>query len=512
MLLKVAHRIEIQLTSKRPDGFWTWRAAGAREPRGDLHAELLAPDVKVGDILRVEVEMDVDGMKIREVLSEKAARKRKSPQLIEHIGSGDFKEGTVIPEGVDVSGADDPRRKRSKGGGAGKAGRDGRGRRGEGGRGGESGHGSSHGNRDFERREGGRGRHQPQRLRPGKKHVSAWLGALPEEHRELGGLLVEKGVRAMREELLAEKESKESEEVAAAGGVAVSEGAAEAGGDGGDRQGGKSGKSDKTGKTGKTDKTDKTEERKAQARKAWAEQAATFDELSDAYLSARWRDRAEAAGSLGSKLELRDLRSVVAEDHRAAPDEESQKIATDLRKRLTERVEKGHASWLAELGSAITSGRVVPALRLSSRSPKVGVPLPELLSEKLCELASSALDADESEDSWSAVLEAASTSPVRLVLRPASLPEAPSEKLIDSVRKLGDRLPLVAAEFAEFLAEQEAADQVQRPVVQKADGERVQEQEGQAEQEAEQAQRPVDQVEEGKQAEDEGQAEQAAER
>ena len=297
----------------------------------------------------------------------------------------------------------------------------------------------------------------------------------------------------MREELLAEKEAKESEEVAAAGGVAVSEGAAVTGGDGGDRQGGK---------TGKTGKTDKTEERKAQARKAWAEQAATFDELSDAYLSARWRDRAEAAGSLGGKLELRDLRSVVAEDHRAAPDEESQKIATDLRKRLTERVEKGHASWLAELGSAITSGRVVPALRLSSRSPKVGVPLPELLSEKLCELASSALDADEPEDSWSAVLEAASTSPVRLVLRPASLPEAPSEKLIDSVRKLGDRLPLLAAEFAEFLAEQEA-EQVQRPVAQEADGEQVQEQ---AEQEVEEAaeQEADQQVEEEAEQEAEG--------
>ncbi len=464
-----------------------------------MHAELLAPDVKVGDILRVEVEMDVDGMQIREVLSDKAARQRKRPQLIEHIGSRDFEEGTVIPEGLDVSGADDRRRKRSKGGGAGKAGKDDRGRRGEGGRGGEHGHSSSHINRDFERREGGRGRHQPPRLRPGKKHVSAWLGALPEEHRELGGLLVEKGVRAMREALLAEKESEggtaagggaASDGGAAAGGGAVSDGGAAADGgaaseggaaadggavsDGGAAsEGGAAADGGAVAAAGGDRRGDKTDAQNSQARKAWAEQAATFDALSDAYLSARWRDRAEAAGSLGGKLELRDLRSVVAEDHRAASDEGSQKIAADLRKRLTERVEKGHASWLAELGSAITSRRVVPALRLSSRSPKVGVPLPELLGEKLCELASSALDADEPEDSWSAVLKAASTSPVRLVLRPAGLPAAPSAKLLASVKRFGDRLPLVAAEFAEILAEQEA-EQGKRPVAQEVDGERVQ--------------------------------------
>ena len=441
-----------------------------------MHAELLAPDVKVGDVLRVEVEMDVDGMTIREVLPE-AARKRNRPQLIEHFGSRDSEEGKVTSAAGDAGGADDHRRKRSKGGGSGP-GRGGKGRRGEGGReggrggerGSERGHSPSHRNRDSVRGEGGRGRHQPPRLRPGKKHVSAWLGALPEEHRELGGLLVKKGVRAMREELFAEKE-KESDGAAAEGAAAA----------GGGAQGGK--------------KTD-------QARKVRAEQAATFDELSNAYLSARWRDRAEAAGSLGGKLELRDLRSVVAEDHRAAPDEESQKIATELRKRLTVRVEKGHAAWLAELESAVASRRVAPALRLSSRSPKVGVPLPESLSGKLCELASSALDADESEDSWSAVLEAASTSPIRLVLRPLSLPAAPSETLLASVRKFGDRLPLVAAEFAEILAERDEAEQEQDSERDEAE----QDAEAQVDGEREQAEQEREQEAEQEREQDEGAA------
>ena len=37
----MARRIEIELTSARPDGTWTWRAAGAREPKGVLDGKLL---------------------------------------------------------------------------------------------------------------------------------------------------------------------------------------------------------------------------------------------------------------------------------------------------------------------------------------------------------------------------------------------------------------------------------------------------------------------------------------
>ena len=34
-------RIDIELTSSRPDGTWTWRAAGARQPKGVVSASVL---------------------------------------------------------------------------------------------------------------------------------------------------------------------------------------------------------------------------------------------------------------------------------------------------------------------------------------------------------------------------------------------------------------------------------------------------------------------------------------
>ena len=34
-------RIDIELTSARPDGSWTWRVAGAKQPKGVLEGTLL---------------------------------------------------------------------------------------------------------------------------------------------------------------------------------------------------------------------------------------------------------------------------------------------------------------------------------------------------------------------------------------------------------------------------------------------------------------------------------------
>ena len=50
----MSRRLEIELTSTRPDGSWTWRAAGAKQPKGDLDGALLPEGTEVGAVLRVE--------------------------------------------------------------------------------------------------------------------------------------------------------------------------------------------------------------------------------------------------------------------------------------------------------------------------------------------------------------------------------------------------------------------------------------------------------------------------
>ena len=60
----MSRRIEIELTSSRPDGTWTWRAAGAREPKGVLDGTLLAQGSKPGDVVKAEADFDIDGITI----------------------------------------------------------------------------------------------------------------------------------------------------------------------------------------------------------------------------------------------------------------------------------------------------------------------------------------------------------------------------------------------------------------------------------------------------------------
>jgi hypothetical protein len=69
-------RIEIELTSAAPDGSWTWRAAGARQPRGVLDGSILPSGASVGDQLKVETEQNLDGIQVLSVVpgKEKAGR------------------------------------------------------------------------------------------------------------------------------------------------------------------------------------------------------------------------------------------------------------------------------------------------------------------------------------------------------------------------------------------------------------------------------------------------------
>src|SRR5690606_27850936 len=132
----------------------------------------------------------------------------------------------------------------------------------------------------------------------------------------------------------------------------------------------------------------------------------------------------------------------------AGRDEESRALATRLQELLAERVEKEHASWLAELGEALDAGRVVRALRLSSRPPKAGSPIPGDLGNRLVEATAAALTAETTQERWATVLDALAYSPIRRRVIPQSLPPTLSPELRTTVARLGTRLPEIAHIFA----------------------------------------------------------------
>ncbi|MGH9227713.1 MAG: hypothetical protein ACRD07_03100 [Acidimicrobiales bacterium] len=414
----MSRRIDIELTSSRDDGSWTWRAAGAREPRGTLDSALVPGGAQVGDVLRAEIDGYLDRMSVVAVLPPRAPR--REPERLELHGAGSDRPlvtSTLVQE------RSDERRSQGRRGDRRQRG-DRNGRGGERGERGERGEGT--GRRDGGERERGRsardGRRpararretsherperpapppvepkpKPKRLRAGKAHRSALLEAVAPEQRPIAEQLLQGGIPSVRQAI-----EKQNEGLRAEGKPEV-----------------------------RADRLLRVAE-----------------ELRHRAAAAVWRDRAEAAVAAVDELDLRDLRSVVNAAGDAGRDEEARALAAQLREALANRVEKEHAAWLADLADTLRSGRVVRALRLSSRPPKAGAPIPGSLANQLVEGAGAALTAETGQERWATVLDALAFSPIRRRVVPQSLPTKLSPELRATVARLGTRLPEIAHIFA----------------------------------------------------------------
>jgi hypothetical protein len=408
----MARRIEVELTSARDDGTWTWRAAGARQPKGVLDGGLLFAGAKVGDVVRADAEFDLDGITVIAVLPPKAAR--AEPDLLEIKGSGRDLE-PVTTSLVEKRGGDrrprgrgdrNDRRDRDRGDRRDRNDRGDRGGRNERGRGDRSDRRSGPaGDREAPRsssrpprREKPPVEKKPKapRLRPKRTHRDEVLNGLPEEQRPVAEQVLRGGIPAVRQAL-----DKQNEEAKAAGKPEVG----------------------------------------ADALVALAEQ------LLPALREAEWRDRADSALAGIDQVDLRDLRSVVVAADASARTPEAREQAEAIRVGLAARVDREHAAWLAELADTLRDGRAVRALRLSSRPPKAGAPLPPDLATRLAESAGKSLTADITSERYATVLDALAYSPVREQAIPEGVPAEPSAELLAVVKKLGARVPQVAARF-----------------------------------------------------------------
>ena len=86
--LTMSRRIEIELTSAQDDGTWTWRAAGAKNPKGVLDGSVLPSDATIGKVLKVEVVQGIDGITVQSVVG--GRQRSASSEVLELIGGADF--------------------------------------------------------------------------------------------------------------------------------------------------------------------------------------------------------------------------------------------------------------------------------------------------------------------------------------------------------------------------------------------------------------------------------------
>ena len=384
----MSRRIEIELTSSQADGSWTWRAAGAKNPKGVVEGSVLPNDAAVGTVLKVEVEQGIDGITVRSVIG--GRQRSDSAEVLELIGGGDFDPVVETRakrdrrEGGRKGGRDGGRRRRNDGGG--KEGEDRRPRR-------------------ENQRRGPRftpppelpQRPKPKRLKAQRHHRNEVLAAIPEEQRPIAELALQ-GISAVRTRLKAENEKA-------------------------------------------------TKEGRATMPEASVLKLA--EELLPRLRVAEWYDRAEAAKKLAGQIDLRDLRSVVAasDDPMVARDKSTRALADELRDLLRVRQEEELQLWFGDVDAALAIGRVIRALRLSSQPPKAGVPFPAEISQRLIDSTNATLTPVETSERWIAVLEAAAFSPIHLLITPMGLPTKISDDLAATVKRLAPAIPQVAAMF-----------------------------------------------------------------
>ena len=409
--------MDIELTSSQADGSWTWRAAGARQPRGLVSQALVPATAKVGDVLRVEVETELEGINVVALVPTRA--RGHEPQRIEIVPpKPEHFEGVTTslvakserkgrdrrPGGFtrDDSRERPPRRparlstppasrgerppRRDQGAQEERPGAAAPSRRPS-----PTGEASNRRPRPIADRPERPVRQRPPRFIPKTVHRDALMDTLAVEQRPIAEQLAMGGIPAVRRALAEEQATARSEGRPATGGEAI---------------------------------------------------LAIAEQLQPAVREAMWIDRAESAVEALSTISLRDLRATVAG---AAPrNDEGRTLITTLRAALEERISRLRIKWEEEIAHALGEGRVLQALRLSSKPPEPSTRFPAALVEPLAAAASQSLNPSVPSERWTALLEAAAESPIRRSIKPVGLPDDDNGTVRQAATVAAGRIPALA--------------------------------------------------------------------
>jgi hypothetical protein len=386
----MSKRIDIELTSNRGDGTWTWRAAGAKTPKGTLNGSILEADAKTGDTIKVEAEFDLDGVEILSLV--KTKEKSVRGNMLQIIGSE--REFQPVTQKL----ADKSKDRKPKRDGDRKPRRDGDKRPPR-----EGAEGEKSGDRRPRRPSFTAPPELPKRpaakrLKPKHVHRDAVLDTLPVEQRGVAERALTGGIKAVRDAVKEQNEQlkKEGKPLVPAEGL-----------------------------------------------------ISMAQELLPKLRVAEWLDKAEAAKAEIELLDLRDLRQVVvgADDPMVVRDESTRALAAELKAALKTRQEIEQTRWLEDIKSALAAPRVIRALKISSEPPKAGQPFPADLGAQLAAAASASLSSETAPDRFCALLEAIAFSPVRGQVKLAAVPPTPNEAMLATVKRVAPLVPQIAVMF-----------------------------------------------------------------
>jgi hypothetical protein len=418
----MSRRIEIEITSLNGD-VATWRAAGAKLPKGVLNSSLVPGGPVVGNVYRADVEQYMEGIEILSVMAPKTASpvdpRNERIELIPSAKQGPDVVVTYAPKGRGA-----PRREgadgRREGGPSRREGGPGRRESGPGRR--ENGPGRAEG---APSRDGSAPR--PERAkRPSRGPVDKDRSTTGDAERPARGPRPERPARSARpprperpvgpaqppmttthrNALLATLSPEQlpvAEQLLRGGMPSVRAAVAE-------------------------------QNKNATAQGRPTIDATTIDRIAEELLGkttvALWKDRAAGAIGAGRELRLRDLRAVVTSAKTVSLDEEARAQLKELQVALTARLEHLRTQWTEKLEAAVASGNVKEALTLVARPPDMSTRVSAEMAHKVVTLTSEALTAEQDPTLWKEIVALTVDTSIRRNVKPLGIPDDESCKAV----------------------------------------------------------------------------------
>ena len=372
----MSRRIEIEITSLNGD-VATWRAAGAKLPKGTLSAALVQGGAVVGNVYRADVENYMDGIEVIAILPPKTASpldpRKERLEIIVKENTGPDVVVTYAPKG----------------------------------RGGR---------RDGERREDDRKDSKRSPSRPGSKD----RGGAPTGEKSERGPRTERPARSdrparpsgartggpvvapittiYRNALLATLSPEQlpvAEQLLRGGMPAVRSAVAE-------------------------------QNKNATAQGRPTIDAETIDRIAEELLGktnlALWKDKAAGAIGAGRELRLRDLRAVVTSAKTVSLDDEGRLQLKELQTALTSKVDHLRTVWNEKLETALNSKNVAETLRLVARPPDMSTRVTAEMAAKVVTMTSEALTAELDPAAWNEIVTLAVDTSIRRNIKPVGIP------------------------------------------------------------------------------------------
>jgi hypothetical protein len=421
----MSRRIEIEITSLNGD-VATWRAAGAKLPKGVLNSSLVPGGPVVGNVYRADVEQYMEGIEILSVMAPKTASpvdpRNERLELIPTAKSGPDVIVTYAPKGRGAprrEGADSRReggRSRGESGPGRREFTPGRKETGPGRR--ENGAARRDGSKS-EGSESREGSARPERTKRPPRN--------PVEREESSATASERPVRAPRSDrpargarpprperpagpaqppmttthrnsllaTLSPEQLPVAEQLLRGGMPSVRAAVAE-------------------------------QNKNATAQGRPTIDATTIERIAEELLGkttlALWKDRAAGAIGAGRELRLRDLRAVVTSAKTVSLDEEARAQLKELQVSLTARLEHLRTQWNSKLEAAVESKNVKEALALVARPPDMSTRVSAEMAAKVVAITSEALSADADPTLWKEIVALTVDTSIRRNVKPQGIP------------------------------------------------------------------------------------------